>query len=159
MPRTKKIKNQQPAAAAKKPRKRNDIKGTGQNWRKGVAKVSADQINTVSKQYFEDCTDRGRKPTLEGLALRLDVCSDTLKNYLDANNENSKEMYNPDVFLAIKKAVDYMSDDIQQRNTSMDIFRAKQQHYGGYIDRQDMGAGGQVNVSFSFVQPDGKQTK
>jgi hypothetical protein len=137
---------------AKKQRKRNDIKGTGQGWRKGQLKVTAEQIMTVSKEYFSWCQQQDRKPTFEGLALRLGVCSDTLKSYLGTDGKKDMDTYNPDVVVAIKKVVDYLSDDIQQRNTPMDIFRAKQAHYGGYVDRPDSQAGGQVSISFTFVQ-------
>jgi hypothetical protein len=38
---------------AEKPvRKRRDIKGTGQDWRRGVSKVSAEQITEASRLYI-----------------------------------------------------------------------------------------------------------
>lgn len=127
-------------ASEKKPRVRNDIKGTGQNWRKGKTKYSAEEINKFCLDYFEYCLENKRKPTLEGLAGKMDITSETLKIWINANKEDSGEVYNPDVSSALKKAMDYITDELQQGNDAMSVFRLKQPHYGGYTDKQQVEA-------------------
>ncbi len=62
----------------KKVRKRNDIKGTGQNWRKGKLKRTPDEVWEAFEGYIQDCENRNRRPTWEGFAGRLDITSETL---------------------------------------------------------------------------------
>lgn len=139
-----------------KVRKRNDIKGTGQGWRKGVAKYSADQVYQFCKEYFTSCEEKHRRPTVEGLAGFMDITSETLLIWMHADKAGGKEIYNPDVSFILKKAQDCMTDELQQGTDSMSIFRLKQPRYGGYIDRIDNASGGSVNIAVSFGQSDGK---
>lgn len=47
--------------AVKKVRKRNDIKGTGQNWRKGKLKRTPDEVKEAFKDYAKCCADEHKK--------------------------------------------------------------------------------------------------
>ena len=132
----------------KKPRVRNDIKGTGQNWRKGKTKHNADEIKLLCSEYFQSCIDKERKPTIEGLALHMDITSETLLIWMNANKEDSKEVYNPDVAEVLKKARDYLTDNLQQRSDAMAVFSLKQPRYGGYTDKGQDNAKQDIAISF-----------
>ena len=42
---------------------------------------SVDEVERRVKDYFLDCVDKGRRPTLTGMASALDVCYDTYLNW------------------------------------------------------------------------------
>lgn len=126
--------DEMPEAAEKKPRKRNDIKGTGQGWRKGKLKYTADEIMNSFAEYLRNCADANRKPTWEGYAGSINISSQTLLVWLNAKEEEN--IYNPDVQEALKKVQDCFADNLQQRTDAMAVFSLKQPRYGGYTDKQ-----------------------
>lgn len=122
--------------------------GRGRGWRKGVIKYSADEIENKVRDYFNQCSDRKRRPTMEGLAGYIDITTETLLIWMNADKEDSGEVYNPEVSEILKKARDYMSDELQQSNDSMSIFRLKQPRYGGYQDKQTLENNGNMRIEF-----------
>lgn len=133
----------------KKPRVRNDIKGTGQDWRKGKTKYNAEELQSKYKDYINYCKDVTRKPTWEGFAVFIDVCSETLMNWLNAKSEDDRS-YNPDVVDTLKKIQDSFVDNLLQRTDVMAVFSLKQSRYGGYADKQQIDTNSDVNISFNL---------
>lgn len=129
----------------KKPRKRNDIKGTGQDWRKGKLALTPEQVRETFEEYTGYCNDNKRRPTWEGFAVRLGISSETLMLWLNAKSEEDKA-YNPEMVEQLKKVRDWLTDDLQQRTDSMAVFSLKQPRYGGYTDRQAVENSGVVKL-------------
>lgn len=129
----------------KKPRKRNDIKGTGQDWRKGKLALTPEQVKEVFEEYTAYCGDSKRRPTWEGFAVKLGISSETLMLWLNAKSEEDKA-YNPEMVEQLKKVRDWLTDDLQQRTDSMAVFSLKQPRYGGYTDRQAVENSGVVKL-------------
>ena len=161
MARTKTVAKQKPAALAidsqeqagvvvskadNKPAKHEG----GMSWRKGICKYTPDQLDVKCNEYFAKCDEMGRRYTQPGLALHLDINTDTLNEWF-----KDKDRYNG-LSVIIKKAYDRMSDAFQQENQSMALFLLKQPCYGGYADRVDNTSGGLVAINISFGQSDGK---
>ncbi|MEA4895128.1 MAG: hypothetical protein VB064_07680 [Oscillospiraceae bacterium] len=121
----------------KKPRKRNDIKGTGQNWRKGKLTYTAEQLQDKYKDYIAHCKAEPRKPTWEGYAGYIDIASETLLMWMNAKSEEDKA-YNPEVVETLKKIQDSFIDNLLQRTDAMAVFSLKQPKYGGYTDKQQI---------------------
>lgn len=134
-----------------KPRVRNDIKGTGQDWRKGKTKYEAEQIKQFCTEYFQYCIDKERKPTIEGLAIHMDITSETLLIWMNADNSDGKEIYNPHVSEVLKKARDYLTDNLQQRSDAMAVFSLKQPRYGGYSDKQQIDSNNKTEILFKVA--------
>jgi len=137
----------------KKVRKRNDIKGTGQNWRKGKLKRTPDEVREAFYEYIEKCKEEGRKPTWEGFAVYLDVCSDSLMIWLNA--KEGDKSYNPDMVDVLKKVRDWLTDSLLQRSDNMAIFSLKQSKYGGYSDRPAIDVGASVKLDVTIKGVDG----
>ncbi len=137
----------------KKVRKRNDIKGTGQNWRKGKLKRTPDEVREAFKEYTQYCEGNKRRPTWEGFAGYLDITSETLMTWLKATKED--DSYNPEMSEVLKKVGDWFTDSLQQKNDSMTIFLLKQPRYGGYSDRPAVDVGASVKLDVTIKGVDG----
>jgi hypothetical protein len=96
---------------------------------------TGDILEQKINDYFAYCQDHDRKPNKQGLAVYLNVCSDTVNEWLN----NTEDKYN-ELSGSIKKAMDRMSDEYQQRTDAMAIISMKQPGYGGFIDRPGMEA-------------------
>lgn len=138
----------------KKVRKRNDIKGTGQNWRKGKLKRTPDEVWEAFQGYIQDCEVRERRPTWEGFAGSLDITSETLMKWLKATEEEG-DAYNPEMSEVLKKVRDWLTDSLLQRNDSMAVFSLKQPRYGGYSDRPAVDVGASVKLDVTIKGVDG----
>ena len=133
----------------KKPRVRNDIKGTGQNWRKGKLAYTAEELQAKYKDYIDYCRSEPRKPTWEGYAGFIDIASDTLMIWLNAKSEEDKA-YNPDVVATLKKIQDSFVDNLLQRTDVMAMFSLKQPRYGGYTDKQQVETTGKQSIEVTI---------
>lgn len=117
----------------------------------GLVKYSPEGLESKCKQYFSICDDDGKKYTLPGLILYLDIAESTFHLWVSDDKGDYGELSK-----VLKKAILRMRDDLEQRADTMSLFRLKQCCYGGYSDRpvEDSGHGIQVNVSFG--KGDGK---
>ena len=102
-----------------------------------------ERLEERCNSYFADCTERDRKPTRPGLCLWLDISEDTFKNY--ERGEGGYKRLSP----PIKKAMQRIQDDLEQRTDTMSLFRLKQPCYGGYTDKPSNDSG-QLNVNITF---------
>jgi hypothetical protein len=106
-------------------------------------------IQEISDDYIQECIEQGKRPTMEGLSSRLGVTSDVFKRWLKPA-EDSKDRHK-ERRIACKKAMDKMSDILQQGKDTVSIFLLKQQHYGGYTDKQETdNKGDTVHIKVSF---------
>lgn|SRR5512145_462762 len=94
---------------------------------------TADELETKIAEYFQYCEDKDRKANLQGLAVYLGVCTDTLNEWKNNTEDKYIMLSGP-----IKKAITKMSDLFQQRTDAMAIISMKQPTYGGFIDRPGM---------------------
>ena len=107
------------------------------------------EIQGIADAYIEECIMAGKRPTMEGLSARLGVTSDVFKRWLKpAEDERDRHKERR---IAAKKAMDKMSDILQQGKDTVSIFLLKQQHYGGYSDKQETdNKGDTVHIKVSF---------
>jgi len=83
-------------------------------------------LETKVNDYFENCLKENRKPNKQGLAVYLNVESETIDEWAGRDNKFSP---------LIRKAYNRMSDMFQQRTDSMAMLSIKQPCYGGFIDK------------------------
>lgn len=111
--------------------------------------IDAEEIDRVADEYIKQCFEEGRRPTLEGLGNKLGVTSDVVKRWLKpAKDERDTHKAQR---IAAKKAMDRMTDQLQQCKDPVSIFLLKQPHYGGYTDKQEEAKNGDtahIKVSF-----------
>ena len=114
----------------------------GQAWRSGKLTLTADEITRLGQEYLAECEVSKRNPTFEGLANKFGISSSTLKAWFE--NKDGKW---PEASDALKKVLDCITDDLQQGKDSMSIFRLKQKHYGGYIDKVETEQSGNLTIT------------
>lgn len=124
--------------------------GKGKGTKKTNIRYTPEQIGEFSKDYFAQCEDEGKKPTIEGLAGFMDITSDILLSWLNAKSDDEM-LYSPETIEILKKAQDRMVDIIQQSSDSMSVFRLKQPRYGGYNDKLIGEGSGNIKVEF-YIQ-------
>lgn len=111
--------------------------------------IAPEAIADTANAYIDECIEQGRRPTLEGLAARLDVTSDVVRRWLKPP-EDGRDRYRGQR-IAAKKAMDRMSDLVQQGKDPMSIFLLKQPHLGGFADKPTTTDGGDtVHIKVSF---------
>ena len=105
------------------------------------------EVEAIFRRYWDDCTTTGRRATLEGFAGALDVSSSTLKAWSSGEYSKCKGDKWDTLSDSIKKCMDIITDDLQQGKDSMSIFRLKQVHYGGYIDKVQQEQSGALTIN------------
>jgi hypothetical protein len=113
-------------------------------------KYTPDVLQAKVNGYFEYCKDNNRKANQQGLSVYLDICLDTINEWV--RNEDNKY---PEFSETIKKAFSRMSDEFQQRTDAMAIISLKQPCYGGFVDRPDTSAK-DVNITVKIANGDEK---
>lgn len=116
------------------------------------AKLSAAELACGIDRYFERCEELGRKPTKPGLCNALGITTKTLDNYLAKGEEDLERgggRYMDYVF-PIKKAMQRIGDELEQRTDTMALFLLKQPSYGGYSDRADLQQQGNLSITLQF---------
>lgn len=98
-----------------------------------MLKYTAEELTSKINDYFQYCSIHERKANKQGLAVYLDVCTDTVNEWLNNHEDRYTELS-----VCIKKAMDRMADEFQQRIDPMAIISMKQPGYGGFIDRPGM---------------------
>jgi len=126
--------------------------GRGKNWRTGIYKYAAQELEAKCAGYLSYCEEGNKKPTWQGLAGALKVTSDTLDKWYKGGNGTA----DPAISEVLKKTADIMSDKLQQRTDSMSIFLLKNPKYGGFTDRPDMASSGLIAINVSFGNADEK---
>ncbi|NCB52729.1 MAG: hypothetical protein EOM54_12770 [Clostridia bacterium] len=90
-------------------------------------------LETKVNAYFASCAEENKKPNKQGLAVYLNVFSETLDDW-------AKESAFPGFSPVIKKAFNRMSDLFQQRTDSMAMISVRQPCYGGFVDKPAVSA-------------------
>lgn len=128
-------------------------------------------IENRIEEYFSRCEERQELPLFPELLLFLDITRPTWYNYLeeievDTERYNNDNIYRSEVdnkrriFTALKKAEARleaaMSREAVNSKSSAAIFLLKQKFYGGYTDKQEVQAIGDVKISVKLTDDKGK---
>lgn len=124
-------------------------------------KLTAQQLADGIEDYFKDCETRNRKPTKPGLCNFLGISTSTWDNWMREGEgkavkrslkcgETGESRYNAYIW-PMKKALQRMTDELEQRVDTMALFLLKQPSYGGYTDKAgENPMGGNLAVTISF---------
>jgi hypothetical protein len=112
--------------------------------------VTKAALSDKVEEYFQCCKDNNTKPNKQGLAVFLDVTTETINDW--KRNENNNY---PEFSFVIKKALDRMSDLFQQRTDAMALLSVNQEDYGGITNRPDTSAK-DVNITVKIANGDEK---
>lgn len=117
-----------------------------------VETVISDAVTLQSKvnAYFADCVEKAQRANKHGLAVYLDVMSQTVDEWR-VNKDGRYDEFAP----IIKKAHDRITNLFQQRTDAMAIISLKQPCYGGFIDKPvDSNKEININVKLSAEDAD-----
>jgi hypothetical protein len=119
--------------------------------------LTPQQLADGVDEYFAMCKETGRKPTRPGLCNHLGITTGTWDKWNrggQGDGGEKKGLVKGDSIrqysLIAKRAQQQMSDELEQRTDTMALFLLKQAFYGGYTDKTDNSAAGNLSVSITF---------
>jgi hypothetical protein len=119
--------------------------------------LTPQQLADGVDEYFAMCKETGRKPTRPGLCNHLGITTGTWDKWNRGGQGDSGEKKGlvkgdsiKQYTLIAKRAQQQMSDELEQRTDTMALFLLKQAFYGGYTDKADTSAAGNLSVNITF---------
>jgi hypothetical protein len=127
-------------------------------------KLTPQQLADGIDEYFRVCETTEKKPTKPGLCTYLGISTSTWDNWMREGagkavrrdlkgaqgNRDKGEGRFAEYIWPMKRAMQMISDGLEQRTDTMAMFLLKQQHYGGYSDKGEQTAGGNMAITIRF---------
>lgn len=105
---------------------------------------TAPELDKACAEYFAECDDQERRPTLPGLLGYLGVTGKEWRIW--EAGETGYTRFPP----ICEKALLEMRDRLEQRTDTAAIFLLKQRAYGGYTDRPEPDSAGGIKINVTF---------
>ena len=112
--------------------------------------ITAAEVERLCNEYFDECDEAGKKYSVPGLCMKLDLIPKQYEQILRLYTSDDKEVREECQLIHAKKLYNAhlrICDDLEQRTDTMSLFRSKQSIYCGYTDKQESSAGNDIKVT------------